>query len=153
MADDTTLTQCLVLIHKRAALLRMILEAGFVSAQKRKAVGFERLLNICRRALDRDPFVRLVTIGAAHFAFWHRMVMRQGECCANFQVTLETRVRRLPRINNRVRRAATLHVQTPRAVARLAPHVLCVLPLCLQSRVRRRSEVPCDLFVARRAFF
>ena len=29
MADDETLAHCLVLIYKRAALLRMTLEAGF----------------------------------------------------------------------------------------------------------------------------
>ena len=68
---------CLVLVDKRAALLRVTLEAGFVFAQERKAAGFEFLLDICRRALNRDAFVYLMTIRAAHFAFEHRMVMRQ----------------------------------------------------------------------------
>ena len=77
MANDTTLTHCLVLIHKWTALLRVTLEAGFVSAQKREPAGFKPLLNICRRAFDRDPFVHFMTIGAAHLAFEHRMVMRQ----------------------------------------------------------------------------
>ena len=77
MADDATLAHCLVLVDKRAALLRVTLEAGFVFAQERKTAGFEFLLDICRRALDRDAFVHLMTIGAAHFAFEHRMVMRQ----------------------------------------------------------------------------
>ena len=77
MANDATLTHCLVLIDKWAALLRVTLEAGFVSAQERKAAGFELLLNICRRALDRDPFVRFMAIAAAHLAFEHRMMMRQ----------------------------------------------------------------------------
>ena len=39
MADDTPLPHRLVLINKRAALLRMTLEAGFVSAQESKAAG------------------------------------------------------------------------------------------------------------------
>lgn len=39
MADDTPLPHRLVLINKRAALLRMTLEAGFVSRQKSKAAG------------------------------------------------------------------------------------------------------------------
>ena len=39
MANDTTLTHCLVLIDKWAALLRVTLEAGFVSAQESKAAG------------------------------------------------------------------------------------------------------------------
>ena len=76
MADGTTLTHCLVLIDKRAALLGVTLEAGLVFAQERKAAGFQRLLNVCRRAFDRDPFVRLMTVGAAHFAFKDRMMMR-----------------------------------------------------------------------------
>ena len=57
MADRATLTECLVLIHKWAALLRVTLEARFVSAQERKAAGFELLLNVRRRAFDRDAFM------------------------------------------------------------------------------------------------
>jgi hypothetical protein len=76
MADQTTLAHCLVFIYKRAALLRVTFEASFVSAHKSKATGFERLLNICRRAFDRDSFVRLVTIRAAHFPFQHWMMVR-----------------------------------------------------------------------------
>ena len=82
-----------MLVNPRAALLCVTLEAGFVSAQERKTAGFELLLNICRRAFDRDAFVYLMTIGAAHFAFEHRMMMRQCERCANFEVTLETSLR------------------------------------------------------------
>ena len=93
MADGATLTQRLVLIDKRAALLRVTLEAGLVFAQERKAAGFEFLLDICRRAFNRDAFVHLMTIRAAHLAFEHRMMMRQCERCANFEVTLETSLR------------------------------------------------------------
>src|SRR5512132_3987297 len=46
MADGATLAHRLVLIYKRAALLRVTLEAGFVCAEERKATGFELLLNI-----------------------------------------------------------------------------------------------------------
>ena len=166
MADDTTLTQCLVLIHKRAALLRVTLEAGFVSAQEREAAGLKRLLNICRRAFNRDSSVRLVAIGAAHFAFRHWMMVRQLECRANFQMTLETGLRRFSRIDNRVRRAAAFNVQTPRPMACFAAHVhgllgsfaaLCAgltydFPCCLQSRMGGCSEVANDLFVAGGAF-
>jgi hypothetical protein len=77
MADHTTLTHRLMLIYKWAALLCVTLETGFVSAQKSKAAGLKRLLNICRNALGRDPFVRLMAIAAAHLAFKHRMMMRQ----------------------------------------------------------------------------
>jgi hypothetical protein len=123
MANGAPLPQRLVLVHKWAALLRVTLEAGLVFAHERETAGFKFLLNICRRALDRDPFVRLVAIGAAHFAFEDGMVMRQGERCANFQMTLETCFRRLSRIYDGAGAATGFDVQTPRSVARLATHV------------------------------
>jgi hypothetical protein len=167
MASGATLTHCFVLIDKWPALLRVTLEAGFVSAQESKAAASELLLNICRGALDCDPFVRFVAITTAHFAFQHRMMMRQLERRANFQVTLEASVRRLSRVDDRACTAASLDMQTPRAVARLATHVdgllwsfaaLCAALtydhlFCLQSRVSGRSEIAHDLFVAGRAFF
>jgi hypothetical protein len=77
MANDTTLSHCLVFVNKRAALLCVTFETGFVSAQKREPAGFKPLLNIRRRAFDSDPFVRFVAIAAAHLALKHRMMMRQ----------------------------------------------------------------------------
>ena len=152
MADHASLTDRLVLIHKWAALLRVTFKAGFVSGHKSKAAGSELLLNICRRALGRDPFVRLMAIAAAHLAFQHRMVMRQGERSANFQMTLETGVGRLPRIDDRACSSASFDVQAPGSVARLATHVLCVVALRLQTRMSSRPEVAHDLFMAGGAF-
>jgi len=148
MADHAALTQCLVFVNKRAALLSVALEASFVSTQESKAAGFERLLNIGSATFDRDSLVRVVTIGATHFAFEHRMVVRQLKRRANFQVTLETSFRRLSWINDRTSPAAGFNVQTARPVARLAAHVLCVLSFRLQSRVRRSPKVAHDLFMA-----
>ena len=93
MADGATLSQRFMLVDKRAALLRVTLETGLVFAQERKTAGFEFLLDVGRRAFNRDTFVYLMTIGAAHLAFEHRMMMRQCEGCANFEVTLETSFR------------------------------------------------------------
>jgi hypothetical protein len=76
MADHAPLTHCLVFIHKRAALLCVTFEAGFVSAQKSKAARSELLLNVCRGALARDSLVRFMAIAAAHLALEHRMMMR-----------------------------------------------------------------------------
>jgi hypothetical protein len=152
MADDTTLTHCLVLINKRPALLCVTFETGFVSGQECKAAGSELLLNICRGALGCDPLVRLMAIAAAHLALQHRMMMRQLKRCANVQVTLETGVRRLSRIDDRASSAAGFDVQTPGPVAGLAAHVLCVFPFRLQSRVSGCPKVAHDLFVAGRAF-
>jgi len=123
MANDASLAHRLVFIDEWAPLLCVTFEAGFVSAQESKAAASELLLNICRGALDCDPFVRFVAITATHLAFQHRMMMRQLERRANLQVTLETSVRRLSRIDDRARFAASLHMQAPRSVARLATHV------------------------------
>lgn len=123
MASDTTLTHCLVLINKGPALLCVALDAGFISCHEGKAAGSELLLNICRSALGRDPFVRFMAIAAAHLAFEHRMMMRQLKRCANVQVTLETSVRRFSRVDDRAPSPASLDVQTPRAMARLATHI------------------------------
>src|SRR5215469_13323881 len=106
MADSATLAHCLVLIYPWAGLLCVALEASFVWAQESEAAGFECLLNICRRALKRDPLVRLMAIAAAHLSFRYRMMMRQLECRANFQVTLETCLRRLFWVYNGARGAA-----------------------------------------------
>jgi hypothetical protein len=76
MANETTLAHCLVLIDEWAPLLCVAFEAGFVSAQKSKAASPEFLLNICRGALGRDPFVRLMAIAATHLTLKHRMMMR-----------------------------------------------------------------------------
>src|SRR6476660_644769 len=152
MANDASLAHCLVLIDEWAPLLCVTFEAGFVSAQKSKAAGSELLLNVCRSALGGDPFVRFMAIAAAHLALGHRMMMRQLKRCANFQVTLETSVRRFSRIDDRARSAASFDVQTSRPVTRLATHVLCIFPFRLQSRVSGCPEVAHDLFVARRAF-
>jgi hypothetical protein len=152
MADHTALSHCFVLVNKRAALLGVALEASLVSAQESEATGSECLLNISPAAFDCDPLVRIMAIAAAHFAFQDRMMMRQLECRANFQVTLETSFRRFPRIDDRASPAAGFNVQTPGAVARFAAHVLGVLPFCLEPRVRRRAKVAHDLFVAGPAF-
>ena len=76
MTNGASLAHRLVLIYKRAALLRMTLEAGFVSAEEGKSAGFKPLLNICWGTLGRDPFVRFMAIAATHLAFKHRMMMR-----------------------------------------------------------------------------
>jgi hypothetical protein len=152
MADHATLTHCLVLVNEWPALLRVALEASFVSAQESKATALERLLNICRCGFDSNPGMRVVTIAAAHLSFQDWMMMRQLECRANFQVTLKTSFRRLTRIDDRTSPAAGFNVQTPRAMARLAAHALGVLAFCLETRMRCGAKIAHDLFVAGPAF-
>jgi hypothetical protein len=117
MANSAPLPDCFVLVHEWAALLCVTLKAAFVSTEKSKSAGFECLLNVCRSVLRGDSFVRLMTIAAAHLPFRHRMMMRQLECRAYFQVTLETGFWRLSWIDNRASAAAGFDMQTPRTVA------------------------------------
>ena len=76
MAGGATLTHRLVLVHKRAALRGVALKAGFVLTQESQPAAFEYLLNICLRAFNCHPDMRVVAISAADFAFQHRMVVR-----------------------------------------------------------------------------
>ena len=117
MANHAPLAHRLVLIDKWATLLCVTFEAHFVLAHESKAPGSEPLLNVRLGTLDRDSFMRFMAIAAAHFALQHRMMMRQFERRANVQVTLETSVRRLFRIDDRALSAAGLNVQTPGPVA------------------------------------
>ena len=52
------------------------------------------------------------------------------------------------RIDNRVRAATGLDVQTPGTVARFAAHLLGVFPFCHEARVGRGAEITDDLTVA-----
>ena len=142
-----------MLVNKWAALLGVALEAGFVSAQESEAASFERLLNIGPATFYSDSLMRIVTICTAHFAFQHRMVVRQLELCAHLKVTLETGFRRLTRIDDCVRRAAALDVQTARPVTRFAADVLCVFSFRHQASVRRGPKIPCNIFVTSLATF
>jgi hypothetical protein len=152
MADNTALTQCLVFVDKRAALLGVTLEAGLISAQESQTAAFQHLLHIRLRTFNSHPGMRVVTIGAAHFALEHRMMVRQLKRRANFQVTLETSFRRLTRIDNSVRRTSALYVETAGTVAGLTANVLRVFALCLEPRMRGRAKIAHDLFVAGPAF-
>jgi hypothetical protein len=93
-----------------------------------------------------------MAIAAAHLAFQHRVMMRQLKRCANVQVTLETGVRRLSRIDDGTGTPAGLNVQTPGPVTRFAAHVLGVVPFCLEACMRGCPKVAHDLFVAGCAF-
>ena len=173
MTHDTALAQCFVFINKGPTLRGVTFETGFVSAEKRQAAALERLLRIGCTGFDGLAGMWVMTITTAHLAFEHGMAMRQLELRAHIQVTLKTRFRRSSRINDRVRGAAALHVQTARPMTRFASHVRGLFcrcaALCLtafsaalvynfrfcsfQARVRSRAKIARDVFVTRRAFF
>jgi len=80
-------------------------------------------------------------------------MMRQLELCAHLEVTLETSFGRLTRIDDCVRRAAALNVQTARPVARLTANVLGVFSMRFETRMRGGPKIPCDIFVTSLATF
>lgn len=105
----------------------MALETGFVLAQESSAAAFEGLRKVSPAAFDRRSLVRVVAVGATNFSFENRMVMRQGKLRAHLGVALKTRCRRFARIDDRMRAAAALDVQTSRPVTRFAADVLGVV--------------------------
>lgn len=110
MAGHTSFAHSLVLEHKRTSLRGVTLETGFVLAQQGHTAAFERLWKVRSAPFDRVSFVRVMTIGATHFPFQHRMVMRQIEFRPYLQMALETGGRRSSRIDDRARSAAALDV-------------------------------------------
>ena len=153
MTGQATLAYSFMLKNKWSTLCAVALEARFVLTQESKPTALESLLNIRPSALHCHPHMRVMAIGAAHFAFQNRMAMRQLETCSHFEVTLETSFRRFARIDNSVRRASAFYMQTARTMARLAADVLGILPLCFQSRVGRRPKITCDILMTRLATF
>ena len=151
MAGGATFAHRFVFENKRAALCGVTLQARLICAQKRDAATFDRLLQVCASTLNSASFVRIVAIRAAHLAFEHRMTMRQLEAGPHVGVTLEACGRRFARINDRMRAAAALDVQTSRAVTRFAADVLGVFSLRFQTCVRGRAEITGDRFMAGRA--
>jgi len=171
VADDAAVAQRFMLVNKWAALRSVALKTGFVFAQEGDTATHQGLLHAGSATFDRPPFVRIVAIDATHFAFQHRVMMRQLKTCPHFEVTLEAGLRIAPRIDNRPTAAARFDMQTAGAMARFATHVrgllysyaaldlaafstalVCVdhFPCCsLQSRMRGCSEVAHDLMMAR----
>jgi hypothetical protein len=91
MTGQAALAHGLVFKNKWAALRGVALEARFVLAQESDTPAFERLLDVCRRAFDRHPNVRIMAISTTDLALQNRMMMRQLKARPHLQVTLETR--------------------------------------------------------------
>ena len=115
-----------MLKNKRTALCRVALEAGPILTKQLTPAPVHFLNDVRLAAFNRVALMRIVAIGAAHFPFEHRMAMWQLETGTDFCMTLEAGLGRAPGIDDRVRRAAALHVQTARAMTRFAADVLGV---------------------------
>ena len=126
MTNYTTLAQSFVLINKRTALCRMAFETSLVLGEESKAPSFERLLYVGATAFDRISLMRVMTIRAAYFALEDRVVVGQLKLRTHFQMALETGLRRLAGIDNRMSAATALGMQASRPMARFASNVLGV---------------------------
>jgi hypothetical protein len=113
MADGAAFAQRRVLENERASLFAMTLGAVLVLPRHGQAA---------RRLHDIHP-VRIVALHAIHFAFNHRMVLRQVKFSPGFLVTLKAGFRIFAGINDEfLQPAAAGHrdVLAPRAVTRFA---------------------------------
>jgi len=116
VADDTALAQSFVLVNKWAALHGVTLETSVILIKEGDSTAFERLVHVGSAAFNRHTDMRVMTITTTHPAFEHWMMMRKLKLSPHFQVTLETCLGRLPRVDNGMCRAATFDVQTARSV-------------------------------------
>jgi hypothetical protein len=153
MAAYATFANRFVFEHKRPALGGVTLETRFVMPEQRRSPSFERLREVRSAAFNCIAFVRVMTISATDFAFEDGMMMWQVECGPHFGVALETGRRRSSRIDDLVPLAPALYMETSRAMAGFAAHVLGVVALRFQARMGGGRETFRDRFVTRRAFF
>jgi hypothetical protein len=140
MARGAAFAHRFVLEHERSALRRVALGAALRFGSVREGTTMRGV-----------AAMRIVAIAATDFAFEHRMVVRQVELAAFVEVTLETRLRRLAGIENRLARPARLVMQAAWSVARLAADLIGIGPGRLQPRMRGQMKIARDLLVALRA--
>ena len=93
VAAHATFFQRFMLKHEWSRLRDMALETSFVLAEQQSSAAFNLLRKTRSAPFDRSADVRVVAVGATHFAFQHRMVMRHFESGPHFQVALEAGVR------------------------------------------------------------
>lgn len=127
MAGHASLAERFVFENERPALRGVALETGIVLAQQGRATAFDRLREIRSTADHGVSFVGIMAIGATHFAFEDRVMMRQLKLGADLQVTLEASGRRSAGIHDRVRRPAALDMKTSRPVTGFAADILGVV--------------------------
>jgi hypothetical protein len=142
-----------MLKHKRAALGNVTLETSFVLTEEQCSAAFYLLRPTGPATFDRATGVRIVTIGAAHFAFQDRMVMRHFKSGPHFEVALETGVRGPARIDDLSFIPAGGDVQTSGAMAGFAAHFFGIIAGSFQARVSSSSKIAGDGFVTSLARF
>ena len=115
----------------------MTFDAGVILGSQGRAPAFE-----CR------PFVRIVAITAIDLALRHRVMVGQVELGPHFQMALETTLRGLARIDDRVARTARLIVQAARSMTGFAAHFGGVAAFRFEPRMGGGPESLRDVLVA-----
>lgn len=120
VTGDATFAHRLMLEHKWTLLRRVAFNANIIFRHEFRPAAFNHV-----------TFVRIVAINAADLAFDDGMVRGQIELSLLIQMTCETCLRRLVRINDSVGRAARLNMETAGTMTRFAPNIFGVIAGCL----------------------
>ena len=115
VANGATVAQSLMLEYKWPPLLGVASEAGIIWVHQRSTPAL-----IC------ISLVRIMTIYAAHFATQNRMGVGEIKLRPHFQVALETGLRFLSRVENRICGSSRGHVLAPWSVAGFAPDIISI---------------------------
>jgi len=142
MADRAAFPQGGVFINERPGLFPVALGAGFI--QPRHGQSTRRFHNV--------HAVRVVALNAIHFPFQHRMMLGKVKFSLHLQMTLETRLRILARVDDKLVQAAPAaqgNVFAARTVAGFAAILASHASVFqMQPRVRTGRKDPSDVCVA-----
>lgn len=142
VTGDAAFTHGVVFENKRSLLGGMALGAGIVFSFEAAGAAF-----------DGVTFVRIMAIGAAHFAGENWVAMGEAEFAALIEMALKAGFGRLAWINDGALAAAGLHVLAAGAMAAFAAEALGVLALNDELRVGGGVEIFDGIFVALCALF
>jgi len=130
VTDGAAFAHGLMLKHKRAPLSDVAAATRFMFGGQGRAAPAD-----CR------SFMRIVTIAATHLAVTDRVTVCQLKLTLLIQVTLETGVGGLFRIDDGMKGPAAVIMDAAGAMARFAADLLRILPLGLQTRVGRGLKI------------
>ena len=116
MTDDATFAHRFVLINKRTTLGSVTLQTSPILSEEGDSTTMDLLSDARGATFHGVALVGFMTVGATHLSFQDRVMMRQLKISSDIEVTLQAGLRRFPRINDQVRRAAALRMETSRAV-------------------------------------
>ena len=142
VAGGATFTNRFVFENERAPLRCVALRTGIrIGRQGERSAG------------SRLPFVRIMTIAAAHPSIANRMSVRQLKSALHFEMAGKADLGIPVRINDRVARPAGLIVQASGAMTAFATNIFCIGTVRHEARVRGGREVLVHFGMALRTRF